>query len=129
MNSKQSGCVLALAPLIFYDSPDTATEETTPGQTPHGHKQKTKKELEQKALVMLDEIIKDTQAFRVAENRLRLKAISASLLWKHDEARARILVKEALTGIADLLANQDEDDVPASHILQGSMQLRREVVQ
>jgi hypothetical protein len=130
MNSKHLVGVLVLLLLLLpHTSATTATAQTPPGKAPAEQKLKARKELEQKALVMLDEIIKDTQAFRVSENRLRLKTLSACLLWKHDEARARILFKEAMAGTIDLLANQDEDNAPSAHMLQGVLQLRREIVQ
>jgi hypothetical protein len=129
MNSKHLLCVLVMALLITCAFATPTRAQTPPAQTPAEQKQKAKKELEQKALVMLDEIIKDAQSFKVTENRLRLKAAGASLLWKHDEARARILFKETMAGIVDLLNNQDEDDAPSSHMLPGITQLRREVVQ
>lgn len=90
--------------------------------------QQSKKELERKALVMLDEIIKDAQSFKLADNRLRLKAYAASLLWKYDEARARILFKETMAGVVDLLNTQDENDSPQTPFRRGVAQLRQEVV-
>jgi hypothetical protein len=128
MNSKHFICVLLL--LIACASASTnINAQTTPASAPAPQQPKISKELEQKALVMLDEIIKDAQSFKVAENRLRLKALSASLLWKHDEPRARIYFKETMAGIVDLLNDQNEDDAPRPHIFQGVGQLRREVVQ
>jgi hypothetical protein len=128
MNSKHFISVLLL--LIACASASTNIKaQTTPAPAPAPQQPKISKELEQKALVMLDEIIKDAQSFRVAENRLRLKALAASLLWKHDEARARIYFKETMAGIVDLLNDQNEDDAPQLHIFPGVAQLRREVVQ
>ncbi|MBD0327311.1 MAG: hypothetical protein ICV68_12815, partial [Pyrinomonadaceae bacterium] len=130
MNSKHLVGVIALALLIACASAHTTiTAQTTPAQAPTEKQPKISKELEQKALVMLDEIIKDSQSFRLTENRLRLKAMAASLLWKHDEARARIYFKETLAGIVDLMNNQNDDDAPQLHIFPGIALLRREVVQ
>jgi hypothetical protein len=126
MNSRS----LAGLPLLLLLCSWTYTAaQTPPAQAPTEQQRKAKKELEQKALSLLDEIIKDTQSFRVAENRLRLKAYAASLLWKHDEARARVIFKETLAGIVDLLNNQDDDDAVSAQIFPGVNELRREVVQ
>jgi hypothetical protein len=125
MKSKHLVGVLMLA-LLW--SGWAATAQTPSSPIPV-EQQKAKKELERKALVLLNDIIKDAQAFRLPENRLHLKAVSASLLWKYDEARARVLFKETMAGIVDLLNSQAETDAPTSHFFQGPVQLRREVVQ
>ncbi len=130
MNSKHFVVVMLLALLISYASKTaTVIAQTPPAKAPTEQKPQISKELEQKALVMLDEIIKDTQSFRVPENRLRLKAVAANLLWKHDEVRARIYFKETMAGIVDLLNNQDDNDSPPQLIFPGIAQLRRDVVQ
>ncbi|HEY0404441.1 MAG TPA: hypothetical protein VGC89_01860 [Pyrinomonadaceae bacterium] len=125
MNSKHLVSVLALLALLLSLAP--AIAQTTPTETPAG--QKTQQELERKALVLLDEIIKDTQSFSIPENRLRLQAFAADILWKHDATRARSLFKEALAGIADLLSNQDDADAASPRTLIGAGNLRREVAQ
>lgn len=125
MNSRSLIGLLAL--LLCFGA--HAAAQTTPAQALTEQQRKAKKELEQKALGLLDEIIKDTQNFRVAENRLRLKAYAASLLWKHDEARARAIFKETLAGVVDLLNNQDNDESPSTRLFPGATELRREVVQ
>jgi hypothetical protein len=114
--------------LLFLCTPVVAQTTTTTLPAPSAEQRKAKKELEQKALALLDEIIKDAQAYRLAENRLRLRAISASLLWKYDEARARILFKETLAGITEMLETPDADNESPMHPLSSAIQLRREVV-
>lgn len=127
MKSRSLVGLLALV-LLFSSSP--ASAQTPPSKTPTEEQLKAKKELELKALVLLDEIIKDAQSFRVAENRLRLKAMAAGLLWKHDEPRARILFKETLAGVVDLLNNEENaEEVTNPRMFPGATQLRREVVQ
>lgn len=130
MNSKHLVGMLVLALLLLsYASVATTTAQTPPAQAPTEQPPKVSKELEQKALVMLDEIIKDTQSYRIPENRLRLRAVAAGLLWKHDEARARILFKETMASIVDLLNDRSEEESVKRHMFQGINQLRREVVQ
>ncbi|HEX8494630.1 MAG TPA: hypothetical protein VF658_17420 [Pyrinomonadaceae bacterium] len=126
MNSRPLAGWLALA-LLFGAA--HAAAQTPAAQASTEQQRKAKKELEQKALGLLDDIIKEAQSFKVVENRLRLKAFAASLLWKYDEARARTLFKETLNGIVDLLNNQDEDEAQTTRLFLGAPQLRREVVQ
>ncbi len=58
------------------------------------------KEVEKKALALLEEIIADAQSLRVAENRALLTATAADLLWTRDEKRARSLFTDALNTLA-----------------------------
>ncbi len=87
-------------------------------------------ELKQKALGLLEDVIKDSELFRHAENRLRVRAAAANVLWDHDQARARLLFKEVMAGLADLLNNQEAgDESEQSRMLQGPRSLRRELLQ
>jgi hypothetical protein len=58
-------------------------------------KQKKKEELEQKAYVMLDELIEERRGFRLPENRWWILLSAANLLWERDEKQARELFSEA----------------------------------
>lgn len=118
--------LLSVVALLLAAAP--AIAQTPTQSAPTEAPQKSKKELERKALVMLDELIKDAQSFKLADNRLRLKAYAASLLWKHDETRARILFKETMAGVVDLLNTQDESDSPQTPFRRGVAQLRQDVV-
>ncbi|HWT00529.1 MAG TPA: hypothetical protein VN256_09800 [Pyrinomonadaceae bacterium] len=90
----------------------------------------TQQELKQKALGLLEDVIKDSELFRHAENRIRVRAAAAGALWDHDPARARILFKDAMASLADLLNNLDEGDEPAhARAGGGPRQLRGELLQ
>lgn len=130
MNSKHLVSLLLSLALLLSCLPANAVAQTTPTQMPAGQKEKSKKELERKALGLLDEIIKNTQSFVIPENRLRLQAVSASLLWKYDEARARLLFKDVMAGMAELLSSQEETDpLRASRMVPGAREMRREMAQ
>ncbi|MDQ3743417.1 MAG: hypothetical protein M3444_03445 [Acidobacteriota bacterium] len=68
-------------------------------------KEKAQKELEKKALQLLDDTLQSAQALKLAENRAVIRAQAADLLWKRDEKRARALFRDA---IADLVAARGE---------------------
>ncbi|HVF67475.1 MAG TPA: hypothetical protein VM914_07420 [Pyrinomonadaceae bacterium] len=70
-------------------------------------KAKARKELERKALALLDETLQGTQALKLAENRAALRAQAADLLWTRDEKRARSLYREAAADIAAAQSNSD----------------------
>lgn len=104
----------------------------TPTPSPQTDEQrKTQKELEQRALTLLEDVVKDSESFKNAENRIRLKAMAANVLWPHDEARARTLFKEAMTSLADLLNNQEpEEEAPFNNrrMFEGANALRRDLM-
>jgi hypothetical protein len=68
-------------------------------------KEKARKELEKKALQLLDDTLQSAQALRLAENRAVIRAQAADLLWKRDEKRARSLFRDA---VAELVAARGE---------------------
>ena len=70
-------------------------------------KAKARKELERKALALLEEALQGTQALKLAENRAALRAQAADLLWARDEKRARALFREAVTDIVAAQSNPD----------------------
>jgi hypothetical protein len=104
----------------------------TPAAPPKTDEQrKAKQELEQKAINLLEDVIKDSESFKNAENRIRLRASAAYLLWEHDEARARNLFKEVMASFADLLNNPETVDSSGTGRMfdEGPRQLRVELVQ
>lgn len=64
--------------------------------------QQTSAELQGKAISLLDEIAREAQTLRLAENRILIRATVAGLLWPHDEARARVLFREAVGGFREM---------------------------
>src|ERR1051326_952375 len=68
-------------------------------------KEKAQKELEKKALQLLDDTLQSAQVLKLAENRAVIRAQAADLLWKRDEKRARALFRDAIT---DLVAARGE---------------------
>jgi hypothetical protein len=103
----------------------------TPSVTPQTDEQrKAQQELEQKALTLLEDVIKDSDSFKNVENRIRVKATAANILWPHDEARARTLFKETMVSLADLLNNQEAADPSENpRMLEAVRSLRRELLQ
>ncbi len=70
------------------------------------------KKFQEKALAMLEELLGDAQTLRLPENRLRVLASAAEMLWPHDEKRARTMFAEATKLMAQLVAQPE--DSPAA---------------
>ncbi|MCA1621633.1 MAG: hypothetical protein LC795_20650 [Acidobacteria bacterium] len=63
-------------------------------------KAKARKELERKALVLLEETLQGVQALKLPENRAAIRVQAADLLWARDEKRARSLFRDAAADVA-----------------------------
>ncbi|MDQ3687970.1 MAG: hypothetical protein M3430_20525 [Acidobacteriota bacterium] len=91
--------------------------------------QKRPQELERKALLLLEDVITDTSALQLPENRALVQATSADLLWKHDEERARSLFQDALSSLAQvkppagIAAPPDDPDFTSFRLRQQVLQL------
>src|SRR4029453_5893002 len=84
----------ALAIIFSVLIPLSVAGQSTPKHPPATDDGKTdgplqKKALEKKALALIDETLKEIALLRLPENRIRLKAEAADMLWKYDEKRAR----------------------------------------
>lgn len=74
-------------------------------------KEKAQKELEKKALQLIDDTLQSAQALKLAENRAVIRAQAADLLWKRDEKRARSLFRDAMLELAATASgNAAKDD-------------------
>jgi hypothetical protein len=69
-------------------------------------KAKARKELERKALALLDETLQGAQVLKLAENRAAVRMQAADLLWPRDEKRARQLFREAAADFAAAQAGE-----------------------
>jgi hypothetical protein len=87
------------------------------------------RELEAKALSLLQTAVADAQALRLTENRVRVQVTAAGLLWSHDEEAARALLSQATEGIRALLVGLDPADPQSHEKSQIVWQLRTELLQ
>lgn len=84
-----------------------------------------KSEFTEKAVSLLEEVATESQSLKLPENRIRIKATVADMLWTRDEKRARALFKEATDALVELIGSVDEADPNYYALLQGSQQLRQ----
>ncbi len=126
MISRHLNRVLIL--ILLLSLPAFAQTPTVPPQTTD--QRKTERELEQKALTLLEDVVKDSDSFKNAENRIRVKASAANILWTYDETRARTLFREVMVSLADFLNNQEAGDPSENpRMLEAARSLRRELLQ
>src|SRR5262245_1555199 len=88
-----------MAPLLgalLICPPALAQTPATPQQQQGGKSQNEDKELEKKALALLDEVVGEAMSLRLVENRIYVLTTAADLFWKHNEDRARALLAEAV---------------------------------
>src|SRR4051795_3786951 len=69
-------------------------------------KERAQKELESKALVILNDVITGASSLKLAENRITIQVQAADLLWPRDEKRARALFRDAASGLVTVMADQ-----------------------
>src|SRR5215475_14620017 len=107
-------------------------------QTPaQPQSQKEDKELEKKALALLDEIVGEAMSLRLVENRIYVLTTAANLFWKHNEARARALLAEAVNQFMAIeqsspsrAPSQDETEgLQALQAMASRMELRTQLLQ
>jgi hypothetical protein len=96
---------LTLSVLLL--APNAAAQAPQAPKQSEEDKAKARKEVERKALALLDETLQGAQALKLAENRAALRAQAADLLWARDEKRARSLFREAVADIVAARANAD----------------------
>jgi hypothetical protein len=103
--------MLVLFVLVSFSAAQrTPAPVPTPSEQTAEEKEEARKELEKKALVMLDEIIGDAKSLRVAENRIRILTASADLLWTRDEKRARTIFRDAVVSINEVSSKNTSGD-------------------
>lgn len=93
-------------------------------------KEKAQRELERKALAMLEEVMTDGEAFRLPENRIRVALIAADLLWRYDQRRAGKLLQEAMNTFTQMMSQPDDASGRIRPDLRWQLhQLRQEIIQ
>jgi hypothetical protein len=81
----------------------TAAVAQTP--TPDVKREKLTPKLKEDALELLSSVARETQQFRLPENRVRTRTIIADLMWEHDEQAARTIFQNALGELQNWVAN------------------------
>src|ERR1044071_6212822 len=105
-------------------------QPAAPQPSPSAEEQeKAKAEREKNAFRLLDQVIDEAQALRLAENRVRVQITAADLLWDNNQGRSRSLFQMAAEGVAELnRTNQQNNNNRRGGQGNRSLQLRQELV-
>lgn len=121
--------------LVLLAFPSRAAAQTagTPTSSPEGEsvskqKRDAQEELEKKALAMLDDTIGDARSLRTLENRVRVLASAAELLWPRDEKRARAIFAEVMEQIGQASAKPERNIERRRTAYWSSFEMREEVL-
>lgn len=85
--------------------------------------------LHKKAIKLLESVAGQLESLRSSENRARIAANAAELLWDHDEKRARSLFAAVEEDIKKGLNDTDQDEAAHSHSLLVFLQLRSDTLE
>ncbi|HEV7905305.1 MAG TPA: hypothetical protein VGO96_15800 [Pyrinomonadaceae bacterium] len=85
-------------------------------------------ELEGKALALLNEVVGEMPSLKLVENRIRLQAVAAELLWPRDQERAREIFNAAATDLAAVVAGIETDDPQYYNLVNMTSQLRQRML-
>ena len=102
MISKLAGVLSVLLLVLPIVRAQSAPPEASPAQ-----QKKTRAERDKKTLVLVDEIIKETQGLKLPENRIRIGMRLAGSLWPRDEKRARSLFQDTVASLGEITAAVD----------------------
>jgi len=102
---KTLSLTLTLAMSLIACLPARAQDPATPQQPTAEDVAKQKAELEKNAYRLLDQVIDESQALHLPENRVRIQLTAADLLWDHNQERARSLFTQASEGVNEIARN------------------------
>jgi hypothetical protein len=91
--------------------------------------QKEDKELEKKALALLDEVVGEAMSLRLVENRIHVLTTAADLFWKRNEDRARALLAEAVNQFMAIERPSEPKGLQAMQRMGIRMELRTQLLQ
>jgi hypothetical protein len=127
MKLKRSLTLLVLLSLV--SSSAAVAQSPQPQDGSNGEAEAARKELEKKALGLLEEALAESQGMKLAENRVHVQTVAARLLWTRDEQAARAAFKSAADGVTALVAGLDPEDPQFFNAAQSVLQMRGELVQ
>lgn len=110
--------------LLFIDAPVSLAQDKAAPQ-PSNQEQEDRLKRERKAVALLDEVVSESQALKLPENRIRVQVVAGDLLWERNQSRARALFGEAAIAIAQANDQTDREDRDESETV---ARLRRELV-
>jgi hypothetical protein len=116
--------------------PALAQTPTPPQSQKESKSQNEDKELEKKALALLDEVVGEAMSLKLVENRIYALTTAADLFWQHNQDRARALLAEAVNQFMAIGPPQPQtqsqaetDGLRALQAMGARMELRTQLLQ
>ena len=124
----------ALALILLVCAADTRAQQTPAAQpseaeTTRAKEEEARKEIEKKALAMLEEVVGEARSLKVAENRVRVLAAAADLFWPRDEKRARALFREVVGQIVEVASKPERNAERRQRAFWEAYAMRQEFLQ
>ena len=115
-----------LACASFVVAQDATSQPATAQPSPDSQQQQEEKaKLEKKAITLLEQVVSESQALKLPENKIRVNIVAGDLLWDKNAARARGLFNDAGTMISQVAVELDRTDRDE---IQTFNQLRQELM-
>ena len=118
---KRSNLILSLLLTAFFALYAVA-------QQPLSEAEKTKQESEKKAFELLEQILAEAQSLKLPENRVRIKAMAAGMLWEEDQPRARMYLQETENDLKQMIQTLGEEKVNGARKQSSFIQFRTELL-
>ncbi len=129
MNPKSGAAFLiALAILLAFAPKSRSQRDPSTIQQSTDQQDKEKLTPEEKAFLLLDQIVGEAGGLKLPENRIYIQMSAGDLLWDRDEPRARVLFGEAGSGIAEMIQRSDPNDRRAANTNRVALELRQALV-
>src|SRR5262249_18202482 len=109
--------------------PVLAQTPTQPQSQKEDKSPKVDKELEKKALALLDEVVGEAMSLKLVENRIYALTTAADLYWKRNEDRARALLAEAVNQFMAIERPSEPEGMRALQSMGIRMELRTQLLQ
>ncbi len=100
----------------------------TQAQTTPTDADKSKQETEKKALELVEQILAEGQSLKLPENRLRIKAMAAGMLWEKDQPRARTYFQEAENDLKQIIQSLGQEQDNRQRKIDQFIQFRTELL-
>ncbi|HEV2802633.1 MAG TPA: hypothetical protein VGW12_19330 [Pyrinomonadaceae bacterium] len=121
---------LLLASTLLTSTVHAQEPPPAPAPTPAKTNEQTaaEAELQEKALALLEEVAGEISSLKLIENRVRLNAAAAEILWTRDEARARELFNAAASDLSSVTAGVEPDDPEYYNLTNATLHLRQRLL-
>ena len=128
MNSKNYVALFIVILIVLGSVPSYRAQEAATQQQSPTQPEKEKVTPEQKAILLLDQLVGEAGGLRLPENRIYVQISAGDLLWDRDQPRARALFADAASGVVELTRRTDSNDRRSAIANRTAFELRQQLV-